>query len=50
MLYIDAVEHFPNDTEEIMSVMEEKELRVRAPVEEVELLMQDRVTKATDEN
>jgi hypothetical protein len=50
VLYIDAVEHFPNDIEEIMSVMEEKELRVRAPVEEIELLMQDRVTNSTDES
>lgn len=47
---MDAVQHFPNDIEEIMSVMEEKELRIRAPLEEVELMLQERVTDLADTN
>ena len=48
MIYIDAVECFPNDIEEIISIMEEKELRIRAPVEEVELLLQEEIMESAD--
>ena len=34
------MEHFENDVDEIMSLMEEKEIRVRALMEEVDLLME----------
>ncbi|XP_070578524.1 LOW QUALITY PROTEIN: nuclear exosome regulator NRDE2-like [Ptychodera flava] len=39
-IYMDAVQYFPEDFQQIVDLMMEKEIRVRAPVEEVELLMQ----------
>ncbi|XP_020039296.1 nuclear exosome regulator NRDE2 isoform X3 [Castor canadensis] len=41
VLYMDAVEHFPNELQEILDLMTEKELRVRLPAEELELLLED---------
>ncbi|KAG8514275.1 Protein NRDE2, partial [Galemys pyrenaicus] len=41
VLYTDAVEHFPDEMQEILDLMSEKELRVRLPVEELELLLED---------
>ncbi|XP_012579936.1 PREDICTED: protein NRDE2 homolog isoform X2 [Condylura cristata] len=41
VLYMDAVEHFPDEMQEILDLMTEKELRVRLPVEELELLLED---------
>lgn len=38
-LYVDAVEAFPDDIQEVMDIMTEKGIRVRIPVEEVELVM-----------
>uniref|UniRef100_A0A8D1RNF7 Protein NRDE2 homolog n=1 Tax=Sus scrofa TaxID=9823 RepID=A0A8D1RNF7_PIG len=41
VLYMDAVEHFPDEMQEILDLMTEKELRVRLPLEELELLLED---------
>lgn len=41
VLYMDAVEYFPEELQEILDVMTEKELRVRLPLEELELLLED---------
>eukprot|EP00118_Oscarella_pearsei_P007918 m.39800 g.39800 ORF g.39800 m.39800 type:complete len:1075 (+) comp32822_c0_seq3:5-3229(+) len=38
-LYMDGVKRFAGDVDEIMSLIEEKEIRIRAPIEEVDLLM-----------
>ncbi|XP_070269942.1 nuclear exosome regulator NRDE2-like isoform X2 [Myotis yumanensis] len=40
-LYMDAVEYFPDEMQEILDLMTEKELRVRLPLEELELLLED---------
>ena len=39
MLYCDAVKLLPSEAERISELMEEKELRLRAPLEEVKLLL-----------
>ncbi|XP_004837131.1 protein NRDE2 homolog [Heterocephalus glaber] len=41
VLYLDAVEYFPNELQETLDLMAEKELRVRLPLEELELLLED---------
>lgn len=41
VLYLDAVEYFPDEMQEILDLMTEKELRVRLPVEELDLLLED---------
>lgn len=41
VLYMDAIEYFPGEMQEILDLMTEKELRVRLPVEELELLLED---------
>ncbi|XP_038530379.1 nuclear exosome regulator NRDE2 [Canis lupus familiaris] len=41
VLYLDAVQHFPEEMQEILDLMTEKELRVRLPMEELELLLED---------
>ncbi|KAM5337407.1 nuclear exosome regulator NRDE2 [Glossophaga mutica] len=41
VLYMDAVEYFPDEMQEVLDLMTEKELRVRLPVEELELLLED---------
>ena len=41
MLYLDAMEHFPEEMQEVLDLMTEKELRVRLPVEELALLLED---------
>jgi hypothetical protein len=38
---MDAMEYFPDELQEILDVMTEKELRVRLPLEELELLLED---------
>ncbi|KAM9653683.1 nuclear exosome regulator NRDE2 isoform 8-T10 [Morphnus guianensis] len=40
VLYMDAVEYFPDDLQETLDLMTEKELRVRVPVEELDLLLE----------
>ncbi|XP_059229514.1 nuclear exosome regulator NRDE2 isoform X1 [Mustela nigripes] len=40
-LYLDAVEHFPEEMQEVLDLMTEKELRVRLPLEELALLLED---------
>ncbi|XP_077999752.1 nuclear exosome regulator NRDE2-like [Glandiceps talaboti] len=39
VIYMDAVQYFPSDLLQILDLMMEKEIRVRAPLEEIELLM-----------
>ena len=39
VLYVDAVCYFPSELAKVVEVMEEKEIRMRAPVEEVQLLL-----------
>lgn len=39
-LYLDAVEYFPDELQEVVDLMTEKELRVRLPLEELELLLE----------
>ncbi|XP_047397664.1 nuclear exosome regulator NRDE2 isoform X1 [Sciurus carolinensis] len=41
VLYLDAVEYFPDELQEVLDLMTEKELRVRLPLEELELLLED---------
>ncbi|XP_039088458.1 nuclear exosome regulator NRDE2 [Hyaena hyaena] len=41
VLYLDAVEYFPEELQEVLDLMTEKELRVRLPAEELELLLED---------
>ena len=36
---MDAVQYFPSEVERVMEIMDEKELRMRAPLEEVKLLL-----------
>lgn len=38
---MDAIEYFPDMLQEILDLMTEKELRVRVPIEELELLLED---------
>ena len=40
-LYMDAARLLPDDLQDIVDLMVEKEIRVRAPLEEIELLMQE---------
>ncbi|XP_037249686.1 nuclear exosome regulator NRDE2 isoform X1 [Falco biarmicus] len=40
VLYMDAVEYFPDHLQETLDLMTEKELRVRVPVEELDLLLE----------
>ncbi|KAM6360125.1 nuclear exosome regulator NRDE2 isoform 6-T9 [Alca torda] len=40
VLYMDAVEYFPDQLQETLDLMTEKELRVRVPVEELDLLLE----------
>lgn len=39
VLYMDAVQNLPDDIQDIVDLMIEKEIRLRAPLEEVELLL-----------
>lgn len=41
VLYMDAVQHMPDDIQDIVDLMTEKEIRLRAPLEEIELLLQE---------
>ncbi|KAJ6661852.1 hypothetical protein lerEdw1_013023 [Lerista edwardsae] len=41
VLYMDAVGYFPDELQDILDLMTEKELRVRVPIEELELLLED---------
>ncbi|XP_014446884.1 protein NRDE2 homolog [Tupaia chinensis] len=41
VLYLDAVQYFPDAMQEILDLMTEKELRVRLPLEELDLLLED---------
>nr|XP_008112882.1 PREDICTED: protein NRDE2 homolog [Anolis carolinensis] len=41
VLYMDAIEYFPDELQETVDLMAEKELRVRVPIEELELLLED---------
>lgn len=41
VLYMDAIEYFPDEFQQVLDLMTEKELRVRVPIEEVELLLED---------
>lgn len=38
---MDAIEYFPDEMQEVVDLMTEKELRVRLPLEELELLLED---------
>lgn len=38
---MDAMEYFPDELQENLDLMAEKELRVRVPIEELELLLED---------
>ncbi|KAG9336654.1 hypothetical protein JZ751_003001 [Albula glossodonta] len=40
-LYMDAVQLFPDRVQEFLDLMTEKELRLRAPMEEVDILLED---------
>lgn len=40
VLYIDAVEYLSDQLQEMLDLMTEKELRVRVPIEELELLLE----------
>ncbi|XP_067894670.1 nuclear exosome regulator NRDE2 [Heterodontus francisci] len=41
VLYLDAVGHLPGQLQEIVDLMTEKEIRIRVPIEELEILMED---------
>lgn len=38
---MDAVQHMLDDIEDIVDLMTEKEIRLHAPLEEIELLLQE---------
>lgn len=38
---MDAVKNVPDDTQDIVDLMVEKEIRLHAPLEEIELLLQE---------
>ena len=38
VLYFDAVLYFPEEMEKVIEIAEEKEIRMRAPLEEAKLL------------
>ncbi|XP_068539072.1 nuclear exosome regulator NRDE2 isoform X2 [Anas acuta] len=40
VLYMDAIEYFPDQLQETLDLMTEKELRVRVPMEELDLLLE----------
>ncbi len=40
-LYMDAVQLFPERVQEFLDLMTEKELRLRVPMEEVDILLED---------
>ncbi|KAK3713719.1 hypothetical protein QZH41_020706, partial [Actinostola sp. cb2023] len=40
-LYLDAIKAFPDDLQNTVDMMEEKELRVRTPLEEIDILMEE---------
>ena len=40
-LYTEAVQYFPEDMQDIVDMMMEKEIRLHAPLEEIELLLQE---------
>ncbi|XP_028677156.2 nuclear exosome regulator NRDE2 [Erpetoichthys calabaricus] len=40
-LYLDAIEYFPDHFNEVIDLIVEKELRLRIPLEEVDLLLED---------
>jgi len=37
---MDAVQHIPDDIQDIVDLMTEKEIRLHAPLEEIELLQE----------
>ncbi|XP_031560255.1 nuclear exosome regulator NRDE2-like [Actinia tenebrosa] len=39
-LYLDAIKSFPDDLQRTIDLMDEKELRVRTPLEEIEILLE----------
>jgi hypothetical protein len=39
VVYWDTVRHFPTELGRVLEVMEERELRIRAPLEEVQMLL-----------
>ena len=39
VLYWDIVHHFPQELGKVVEVIEERELRIRAPLEEVQMLL-----------
>nr|XP_020663249.1 protein NRDE2 homolog [Pogona vitticeps] len=41
VLYMDAIEYFPDELQDLIDLMTEKELRIRLPIEELELLLED---------
>lgn len=41
VLYMDAVQHSPEDIQDIVDLMTEKEIRLHALLEEIELLLQE---------
>lgn len=41
VLYLDAAQNLPEDVQDIVDLMTEKEIRLRAPLEEIELLLHD---------
>uniref|UniRef100_UPI00398ECA2A nuclear exosome regulator NRDE2 isoform X2 n=1 Tax=Pristiophorus japonicus TaxID=55135 RepID=UPI00398ECA2A len=41
VLYLDAVGHLPGQLQETVDLMTEKEIRIRVPIEELEILMED---------
>lgn len=42
VLYMDTVRHNPRGLQEVLDVLQEKELHMRAPLEEVELILEER--------
>lgn len=41
VLYLDAAQNLPEDVQDIVDLMTEKEIRLRAPLEEIELLLHE---------
>ena len=50
MIYLDFVQYFPEKLQEVVDLLVEKELRVRIPLEELDLLIANKENIGQNEN
>lgn len=46
ILFLDAIDTFPHLLTDLLTIMSEKEIRLRAPIEEIDLLLKGRSVEA----